>query len=96
MDLIWSKRDRKHARVISGAQLEPKDIQKRAETLLMAKDEWLSALALESEADTQDIKTPHMVEYSSCTLTDASPSHIGNISASKDDWFVTLSKQFAF
>jgi haloalkane dehalogenase len=92
----WFKRDRKHARVISGEQLEPKDIQKRAETLLMAKDEWLSALALESEADTQDIKTPHMVEYSSCTLTDASPSHIGNISASKDDWFVTLSKQFAF
>lgn len=91
----WFKRDRAHAREIIGAQLEPNDIQKRAETLLMAKDEWLTALTLESETEISDINSPHVRQYSTSSQSDAASPEIRKISSSKDDWFITLYEQFA-
>ncbi len=87
---LWFKRDRAHARVIAGAQLDPNGIQHRAETLLMAKDEWISALKLESETVVEKVESSKVIEYVTRTEGEPITSDTPSISKFNDNWFKML------
>jgi pimeloyl-ACP methyl ester carboxylesterase len=83
----WFTRDKDHATHTEGAQLDPLNIQVKAKSLLMANDEWIKAMRLESQGDVDIASLPAIIKYTSYPCSDRESLRI---SECKDNWFKTL------